>query len=915
MLALVAVVCAATSAATARVTEAEPVPEPVVLAQAEVPPGSPEETERDAASQGPDDPEITDAELDAAARSSAEPPPGVEVMRIRGRGIGALETEVPESVTRFDAATIQALAAQNVSDLARVTPNVEIVTGSATQANFFIRGVGLADFSSNAASAVAIFQDGVALNTPPLQLGQIFDVESVEVLRGPQAVGPDRNASAGAIRVQSRRPTGDYMASMRTILGRYDAESEGAHDGFIQDYEGALEFPLVEELLFSRFAFRFRDAEPFRSNGCGGARSLEARREDALDGDGEFGPGAGPNRRSVNSICNEALASVEPAAPGSREFISTIPAGLPTEVGDEHDWAARGQLRLQPPDSGMDWLLNVHGSRLDQDSTLGQAIGSGQLPGAGPSFGGPAGQGQVAGYFEPDLEEEWLARCPDQSGCQAEAEAFGEELASGRPLDERPYRGDYNQIGQTVLETWGGFLRGDVAIGDTTLTSLSAYDSYTRSQAADTDFTPNRLFEVDADDEVWQLWQQLSLAGELDRAPLRWDVGAYYLREELEVESDTNLAALFNSPKREYTQDIWSWGAWGGFSWDFLDDFTLEGGVRYNWEKKDFAITRSLPNSPNAPVESDDDSETWQAPTGEISLTYRFREGLSAYAKYSRGFKAGHFNATPPTTIGTEVLKPPADSESIDSFEAGFGGSWLDGRLSASATAFYYLYENYQIFLFTDTPGASSSGPILEVLNAESAENYGAELDARIEPLAGWAPRWADGLVINTRFGWLESEFLDFQNIVDRRAEFVSQPFPVTLDYTGNRLPNSPKYAVSGSAEWTFDLGRWGSIIPRYDFAWTDDVTFDASNGQGSVDRNGNPSLPELAIGQPAFWLHNLRLGYRMPTGNVEVGIWCRNCTDEVYKTYAFDVSQFQKVVINFTGKPRTIGMDLSVTF
>src|SRR5262245_33500349 len=177
-----------------------------------------------------------------AAPSGEEPPANIEVLRVRGRGTGAIETEVPSSITQFDASTIEALGAQDISDLSRVTPNVNIVQPGATQATFFIRGVGLSDFSSNAAGAVAIFQDDVAINAPAIQTGQLFDVEGIDVVRGPQGTGPFRNASAGAIRVRSRRPTGNYGAQLRTTLGRYDTKGDkGARDALIQDYEGALE--------------------------------------------------------------------------------------------------------------------------------------------------------------------------------------------------------------------------------------------------------------------------------------------------------------------------------------------------------------------------------------------------------------------------------------------------------------------------------------------------------------------------------------------------------------------------------------------------------------------------------------------------------------------------------------------------
>jgi outer membrane receptor protein involved in Fe transport len=94
-------------------------------------------------------------------------------------------------------------------------------------------------------------------------------------------------------------------------------------------------------------------------------------------------------------------------------------------------------------------------------------------------------------------------------------------------------------------------------------------------------------------------------------------------------------------------------------------------------------------------------------------------------------------------------------------------------------------------------------------------------------------------------------------------------------------------------------------------------VFFDPNEGRGSIDPT-NPSQPALidyAVGQKAYFLHNIRLAYRTPTGNVELAGWVRNVEDQVYKDYAFDASRFSAAVINFPGQPRTIGGDLSITF
>jgi iron complex outermembrane receptor protein len=829
-------------------------------------------------------------------------PSGVEVLKVQGRGAAAIEPDVPASLTQFDAKTIEALGAQDIADLSRVTPNVNIVQPG-TQATFFVRGVGLSDFSSNAAGAVTIFQDDVSLNAPAIQTGQLFDVEGIDVLRGPQGSGPFRNASAGAIRVRSRRPTGNYTAQLRSSIGQYNTKGDkGATNALIQDYEGALEMPVVPGWLSSRFAFRLRDAEPYRKNGCGWADPSE--------------------RLLGKSQCGEAVTSRQ---------TSTIPFGLPKRVNDEHNWAARGTLRFQPPDSDSEFFLNAHGSRLDQDSTLGQAIGTNArlgidlLSGLQVPFAGT----DVGNYSDSDASEEYNALCRDAPGggfsCTNRLAQIqlAKKLARDRPLDKRPYRGDYDRVGQTTRDAWGGFASGEAPLfGDTKLFGLASYDGYERFQEQDSDFTPTKLFEVEQSDEAWQTYEELRLDGELQAEPVEWEIGGYYLHEDLDNDGTVFIGVIPTVPlntRRRYSQGIDSTALWGQFDWDFADDFTLEGGVRWNWERKLFDFKKRGGNVFEAGESHAREKDIWQTPTGQIILTYHIDPEKSAYARYTRGFKAGHFNALASET-GSERFTgtfrvPPADEEYNDAWETGLRGGWLDRRISLAGSFFYYRYENYQIFLFSDS-AAVAEPPTLEIVNAKQAENFGVELEGALLPLQGWAPHLLSGLRLSANFSWLHGEYLNFTTFRKVR-EGTTESANIPLDYSGKRLQNSPEYKVSATAEWTFDLGRFGYLIPRYDVNWSDDVFFDPNEGRGSVNQ-ADPTQPALipyAIGQKAYFLHNVRLAYRTPSANVEVAGWIRNVEDQVYKNYAFDASQFAHLVINFPGEPRTIGVDISYTF
>jgi outer membrane receptor protein involved in Fe transport len=859
---------------------------------------------------------------------------GIEVLHVKGRGIGAIETEVPSSITQFDASTIEALGAQNIADLSRVTPNVNIVQPGGTQATFFIRGIGLSDFSSNAAGAVTIFQDDVAIDLPAIQTGQLFDVEGVDIVRGPQGTGPFRNASAGAIRVRGRRPTGNYTAQLRSSIGWRDTDGDkGARKALTQDYEGAVEMPVVPDLVSARFAFRLRDSEPWKKNRCGYAIPLDQRHTRP--------PGTQTGLALFHSDpliqqCGEG----ESTGPSfSQGFISPIPVGLPKWVNDEHNWAARGTMRFQPRDSETEFFLNGHGSRLDQDSTVGQAVGTRGV-GRAPSprnllvtYGGQS----TKGYIDADLLKELNELCtPDAQGGCANPQLMAARISNNitqRPLDRGPYAGDYDRIGSDVRDSYGAFLSGSGEIfEDVKLFGLSSFDQYTRSTDNDTDFTPDVLFEIQQRDRALQTYNELRLNGELVAEPIEWEVGGYQLHEHLSNNGliTVDLGAPAPFIHRTYTQDLDSYGAWAKFGWDFADDFTLEGGIRYNSETKNFDFTSYqhqgltqvqgrqqnviessalFPLGNGALIAHSKQTETWATPTGQLILTYHINQDISAYARYTRGFKAGHFNAL----ASANLNKPPADEEYNDAWEGGLRGQWFGGLASLGTSAFYYRYENYQVFLFSDSSDVASP-PVLEILNAKEAENYGVELDVNASPLRGWTPRLIEDLRVSGNAGWLHGEFLDFTTT--RIFSFGQQPIvPVTVNYAGQPLQNAPQFKWSATVEWTFDLGRWGYIIPRYDVNWTDDVAFDPNGGHGSIDPTGRPALPEHAIGQRAYYLHNVRLAYRTPTANLEFAGWIRNVEDQVYKNFAFDASRFTGITINFPGEPRTYGVDVVVTF
>lgn len=841
---------------------------------------------------------------------------GIEEIVVRaGESAGSADFAEGDSVTGFGAEDLEAIGAQDIADLAAFTPNLEIVTAGSTTPTFFIRGVGLNDFNSNSTGAVAIYQDDVVRNAPALQLSKLFDIEAVNVVRGPQGTGLFRNASAGAIKVYARKPSGDFGGYLRADFGNFAS----------REFEGALEAPIYKDILVGRIAFSITKRDGTMLNRCGNAPALSDRVSNvnatALGLTATDAPW---------SICGEPVPSI----PG---VVSDIPVGLATRLNNRQNWAARATFVFRPT-LDMDWTFNFHGSRRDELSRVGQSIGTRGffcvdgdvfncgIPGnrgdlsarVNGVFGGT--QGIVsAGYRAPEIQARLEELSPCQVGqpglpfgtCLLTANLAPNNIAKiklakelARDLDSEPWKGDFNRTGDTKNDIWGTYLKGDIVLPlGVQLTTISGFDTYDRKIDLDLDFSPETLFQIVTDDEGWQFTQDIRLEGVYgDEGQFRWDIGGYFLRESLDVlvSNDLGILSAFGVGSREYTQDLWSAAGYASIAFDFWQDFTIDGGFRYNTEKKilDYSLIQGVTDPPIFEKLRD----TWSAPTGTIRLTYRFREDTHVFWKYTRGWKPGTYNATSSRFTGVST----ADPEKIDAFETGMNGSWFDGRIGLEGSFFFYKYRDYQLFTAQQFAGGQ---PEFVILNAEEAEVYGAEMNLTGRP-------W-QGAFVNVNASWLESQFLDFVQL--QQATVVRGGTQVTinreLQNTGNPLLNSPRFKVSLTLEQVLELGRWGSVTARWDGVWTDTTYYDATRGRGIPNPQGIAFLPEDTIAQKPFWLHNLRLTYQPLGGQVEIAGWVRNVTNEVYKTFAFDASTFSQTSIFFVGDPRTYGGSINIRF
>jgi len=205
--------------------------------------------------------------------------------------------------------------------------------------------------------------------------------------------------------------------------------------------------------------------------------------------------------------------------------------------------------------------------------------------------------------------------------------------------------------------------------------------------------------------------------------------------------------------------------------------------------------------------------KTWDSVTGRARLEWRPADEQLFYMGYSRGERHGGFNW---------FQAAPFDSETINAYELGAKNSLFDGRVLLNSTFFYYDFENRFI--------TEVQNNVTTTVNAPAASIYGIELQGI------WAA--TDRLQISGNVGWLHTEITeDFESQDNTTSASNPNGYcpgnPVggrhgvgptctgapLQNLKGNVLPRSPEFSLSASAQYVYEMAS-GTLTPRLDFAY-----------------------------------------------------------------------------------------------
>lgn len=782
--------------------------------------------------------------------------------------------DVPIAVSAFDESNLKARRIMDARDLQNVVPNLNYVGANvAAGAGFQIRGVGNSVGGSTGDVGVGVHRNNAPQVASRIATAEAFDMERIEVLRGPQGTLYGRNSTGGVINYITAKPVfEEYSGSVTAEIGNYNNRK----------VRGMVNVPIGDKYAV-RFAANWLERDGYTKNIATG--------NDIDDRDlwsARLTLGFEPTDWLSGWVLYEKFEEDDSRRGGAR--FMCIPDPGPTQIGNTpitnssvQNYLSQGCLPgsiYQDAAYGLPNSVSLFGGRFAH--MLSGLLPPGMVR-SGNMFAGQAQQRdlrKVSEYFDPtyqveheivefelnfhlsdDLTLSLLGHASEDqsytsSGDQESAPAFFGTLPGS--IDN----------GWLISDFQGGPARGirtlSINEGHTEQASLEL--RLQSDYAGPLNFNVGVLgMEVERDNHVWVSTNattlyvmQVTCGGSHIGCPIYFDTNE---------KPDYSGHQYFDT----YTPyELRSNAIFGEIYYDISDELKLTAGLRYTEDTKErIELTPQLLSPVGAggvgtggyPASATRyDKVEFEEYTGRIVLDWMpevdFTDSTLLYASYARGYKSGGFNSPDQLVSSAQPYLP----EFVNSFEIGTKNIFSGGLARLNATLFYYDYEDYQI---SKIEGLSTRNENID------AEVYGLEIESMFE--------LAPNLQMIANLGWLKTEVKNGSSIdpLDRTAgtpgytvlrgfqdgciaptavvegmvqaiqggsipatalflgcgnSLPGQLAGIEYDLTGNELPNAPKLSALLGLRYGWQMGAWDSNFVL-DYSWKDKSYASIFNG------------------------------------------------------------------------------------
>ena len=751
--------------------------------------------------------------------------------------------DVPISISAFSEESLDEAGINDIRDLRNIAPSLNLATApQLANTRIEIRGIGT---SGNTAiePSVALFLDGAYVPRTAALVSGLNDIRSVEVLRGPQGTLFGRNASMGAMLVNTNEPTNRFEGKVSLLAGNYN-RLKG---------EAVVNLPVTDN-----FAVRA-----------------------AVLGDGRDGYGH-------NLLTGKDISF-------SDTFSGRLSAAW--DISDKLRWVVRG----------------------DYQHTTGDGIPISTV---------------VAESVTPTFAANWRARLdPDGAG----------PLVGQTPIIDQTYTHDVYQESEGNLDDYTVGITSNLTWdldGGWQVKLVNAWrdwndDQFQVSSGALPIRMPGRQGFFASESKSHEL--QLLSPNDLFDGKANFVAGLYAYEEDFYIGDYRFLnndfcnifirnttadspagtrqrrvdycnadVALPYSSYTDFWQNTQSWAAFWQGNYDITPEWDVTLGLRYSSDEKtglfdQRSLTTPIPGIVSGTIASVDSAATENTAltTDGTKMTYRLgttwqaTDDIMLFATWSTGYKSGGFDSgRNATVVGQARIFAP---ETTENYELGAKTTLLDGMVVANATAFRTEVSNYQFRTY--------DGISFAVRNNGSIRQQGVEFDVTAFPV--------DQLTVNLAGTWLDSQYTDFRGA----PNWPGLTVPPSVDLTGERVPYSPEWQLTGYARWEDQapgLPGWTWSL-RGGFQYVDDRQLSAAGDNYPLNM------------ESSFMTYDARFALRDEDG-LQISLIGQNLTNDIACTSRYAQPNNQGLgLLNTTAggtvlrcvvtPPRTYAVEVSKAF
>ena len=806
-----------------------------------------------------------------AYAQEASPPPAEEAAEADPDEIfvtATLRSEnlqaIPIAVSAYNAEALDKSGVKDLKNLDQVSAsfNANSAQTESGGTTLRVRGVGTTGNNSGLESAVGIFLDGVYLSRPGIALGDLLDVQQVELLRGPQGTLFGRNTSAGAVSIKTAKPN----------LNKFEAYANATYGNFdLFNVQAGFSAPIVEGVFGIRLSGASRDRDGFVRNAVGGQSN--DRNRYLLRGQAYFEPSADFSLRIIADYSNSDEKCCDAVILQDTSYVAAglfALNGLPANGGVTN--VGPGALKRRRTNNNFEFR-----DQIEQYGISGQI--DWDLGGADLTY--------IIGYrnfkAQSSQESDFVSLNVFSTSDNTSASTANSINSIGRIktfTNELRIAGD--ALSDKLQYLFGGYYSDERIREQGSLTLGSNYQAYISTALS--------------------------------------SLGAPGQNPALNIFA-SGVSATGNFAANRFTQNARNFSIFTNNTFNVTDQFAVNFGARYSDDRKRGAFRQlaasspacgavlanplSGPFAPLLPLKplavaltcfpfstqaNFPGAGTPALPTpfpfnqvfkdNELiytgKLTFKPAENVNTYASFTHGYKSGGFNLDPTAAAGG--ASPQFKSEKIDAYEIGIKTKFADGKITANLAAFHQDLKDFQVLEFT--------GVQFVTFNVPKAKSTGVELETTFRPTRQ--------LTFN-----LSGTYTDA-----RYPKNCASGLPLTVAFQtvrtlcGAQLTNAPKFV--GIAGFDFnreignnlEIGLNGSL--RYETkrrTSTQDVLVlaagSASPDPKSVTGGTAPNPFDIQKGTGKV---NLRAGFGAQDGSWRIEIFGDNIFDVQTRNVTFNV-------------------------